>query len=249
VASADPNITTFVSVAFYDQARCLLALGDERRALVRYKAFADRARSSTDPEVRWKFARAAMRRAALLARRGALEDALSVLDEAAGDPGVVETLGPNDWAKLMLDRTQALLAVERPAEAILAAAAVVERLAAADDDPETRKLISRALLAKIAILGNVGRIPESEADMELLIEDFAEDALAALDDDIEQYSGTTDRFNRKTLAITLSSKAGILKGLERDPEAKAVFRQLINEFQNVKDPKLVVLVAHAREQL
>jgi hypothetical protein len=83
--------------------------------------------------------------------------------------------------------------------------------------------------------------------MELLVEEFAEPALEALDERISQYSAVTDVLSRGSLAQALLTKACMLHDLGRDDEARATRKHLIAEFKRDPDPRFAALIAAARE--
>jgi hypothetical protein len=124
----------------------------------------------------------------------------------------------------------------------------VERLDRSGE-PDARKLIAHALIAKAAILAVLGRVDDVAPVMELLVEEFAEPALEALDERINQLSGSPDPFARLALAQALIVKAGILHDLGRDDEARATRKQLVAEFKRDTDPRLAALVAATRDML
>jgi len=239
VSSTDPDVARRVSFALRRQGVLLERLGDEPEALLRYRAFCERVMRS------W-WVRGSIRWAAILARSGASAEAVSVLDDAVQLMEIADDNDTHDWANLMLARAELLQDVERSTESLVVLDAIVERLDSSGE-PETRKLIARALIGKSTILAALGRADEVPAVVELLVEEFAEPALEALDERISQLSGSADPFARFSLAQGLLTKAGILHDLGRKREAKAIRKRLVAEFKRDPDPRLAALAATAQE--
>jgi tetratricopeptide (TPR) repeat protein len=247
-SSTRPDVARAVSFALYRQALRLERLGDEPEALLRYRAFCERVNDTDDRELRGWWVRASLRWAAILARSGAPAEAMSVLDDAVQQLAIVDADDTQGWAGLMLARADALHDVQRSTESLVVLDAIVERLDRSGE-PDARKLIAHALIAKAAILAVLGRVDDVAPVMELLVEEFAEPALEALDERINQLSGSPDPFARLALAQALIVKAGILHDLGRDDEARATRKQLVAEFKRDTDPRLAALVAATRDML
>lgn len=246
VSSTDPDVARRVSFALRRQGVLLERLGDESEALLRYRAFCERVKDTGDRVMRGWWVRGSLRWAAILGRSGASAEAVSVLDDAVQLMEIVDENDARDWANLMLARAELLQDVERSTESLVVLDAIVERLDSSGE-PETRKLIARALIGKSTILAAVGRADEVPAVVELLVEQFAEPALEALDERISQLSGSADPFARFSLAQGLLTKAGILHDLGRKREAKAIRKRLVAEFKRDSDPRLAALAATAQE--
>ncbi|MGA2758205.1 MAG: hypothetical protein ABSF58_12710 [Solirubrobacteraceae bacterium] len=245
-SSTVPDVVRRVSFAQYRQGVLLERLGDEPGALVCYRSFCERVKDTDDRVMRGWWVRGSLRWAAMLSRSGASAEAVSVLDDAVQ---VLEVVGENDmrdWASLMLARAELLQDVQRSTESLVVLEAIVDRLDHSGE-PETRMLIARALIGKSTILAAVGRADEVPSVVELLVEEFAEPALEALDERISQLSGVDDPFARYSLAQGLLTKAGILHDLGRNREAKAIRKRLVAEFKRDADPRIAALAAAARD--
>lgn len=247
-SSTDTNVAKGVSFALYRQALRLDQSGDVPEALSRYNAFCERVKGSVDDqEMRSWWVRATLSRARLT-RPNAPADAVSVLDDAAQQLEIASADDPQGWATLMLARAELLQDVDRSTESLVVLDAIVERLGGSGE-PETRKLVARALIGKGIILSRLDREDLAPTDMQLLVEEFSEPALEALDEQITRHSGVADPPERVILAQSLLVKAGILDYLGRDREARATRKHLVAEFKRDADPKLAALAATTRDML
>jgi hypothetical protein len=192
--------------------------------------------------------RASLRAAELLEHRGESSDALTILDQAISELDGSGESEARNWAQLMLVKAERLWAAQDGAEALVALDSVVERLDHAGD-LETRKLVASALLLKAFIFGSMQRELEAERVTELLLQEFAEPALAALDDRIADLAGATDPPLRSRLGQALLSKAVLLQGVDREEETETIRERLISEFEHDDDPTLVAIAAAAQELL
>jgi len=245
-SSSDPDVARRVSFALYRQGVLLEKLGDEPEALLRYRAFCAREKDTDDRVMLSWWARGSRRWSAMLARGGDLAEALSVLDDAVQVPELADENDMRDWANLMLARGELLQDVQRSAESLVVLDAIVKRLEISGE-PEIRKVIARALIGKSTILAVLGREDEVPPVMELLVDEFAEPVLEALDERIGHLSGSADPFARISLAQGLLMKAGILHDIGRKREARATRKRLVADFKRDPDPRLAALIAVAQD--
>ena len=240
--STDPDVARRVLFARYRQAVCLDELGSEAKALRRYREFAERVKGMTDDALLFeRWVSASLRSAGLLARRGAKLEALTVLEAALAELDGAGETGTENWANVMGARASVLWALRRGVEAVVVLDSLIDRLEAASE-PEMRKLVAKALLEKTAILAGMGRHTQAEHVLAQLDRDFAEPALAAVDDGIAQLTGTTDPVGRVDLAKTLVTKARILHALGRDDECRAIGERLAAQLEHDDNPELAVVL-------
>ena len=240
--STDPDVARRVLFARYRQAVCLDELGDVATALRRYREFAERVKGMNDDALLFeRWVSASLRSAGLLARRGAKLEALTVLEAALAELDDAGETGTENWANVMGARASVLWALQRGVEAVVVLDALTDRLEAASE-PEMRKLVAKALIEKTAILAGMGYQTQAEGVAAQLDREYAEPALAALDDGIAQLTGTTDPVGRVDLAKTLFTKARILHALGRDDECRAIGERLAVQLEHDDNPELALVV-------
>jgi hypothetical protein len=236
-----------VTLALYKLASDVDELGDHARAASSYDAVIQRCIGSTDPELRRRSAQASTRSARLSALGGVIGEGLSVLDSAivelenASDPTEMDLLG-----RALLARSDLLVQMERPVEAIVVLDAIIARLES-DADPDLRKLVARALMKNGIVLAQVGRLSETERAHELLVNEFGDEAIAAIDDDERTLASITDPLNRGFLAASLLMNVEILDDLGREKESRTACADLITRFEQDEDSSVAAVVAYARE--
>ncbi len=239
--STEPDIERRVSFALYRQAWLIDESGSERKALARYRAFAERVGGTTDELLLERWVSASGRSARLLARRGRTLEALAVLDGAVEGLEAAGETDTRDWAKMMLTKAQVLWEVQRGVEALAVLDAITERLAGAGD-VAGRKLVAVALAEKVSILVSMGYQTQADREIELLDGEFAEPALAAIDERISRLSGTTDPAERLALGKALLTKARILNGLGRGAECDLVDARLAAVLEHDDAPEFAVVL-------
>jgi tetratricopeptide (TPR) repeat protein len=239
--STDPDIERRVSLALHRQAWLLDEPGSEAKALVRYRAFVERVEGTADAPLFDRMVSASVRWARLLARRGATLEALTVLEGALAR---LESAGETDtenWANVMLARSRVLWDVQRGVEAVVVLDALTDRLEAAGGF-EVRKLVASALFEKAGFLAAMGYQTQAESVLAQLDGDFAEPALAALDERIAELTGTTDPPGRVALAKALVMKARILHALGRNDESRVAGERLVAELADDDNAELAVVL-------
>jgi tetratricopeptide (TPR) repeat protein len=91
----------------------------------------------------------------------------------------------NEQATALLDQGKGFFRQERYEEAVARFDALVEQFGD-DPDSELRKKVALALSNKVAALNLLGRVPESYATHDELVDRFADAAVEAFDDTIRE---------------------------------------------------------------
>jgi tetratricopeptide (TPR) repeat protein len=239
-----PQIVNVVTRALYYRAESCRDRGEYDAAGEMYDAVLERARETSDERVWAVAALAAEQKATLLARDGAFDDALAVLERGLAD--IAEHL--NDDAsyltRLLWMQLSVLPAARGGEEVVRLADEVVDRLRDSDE-PSTRLTLALALVQKFLALGMLGRPSESSAAAEAAHE-YPEEALQVLDQQISAIDHDTDPSSGANFATRQMLRASILISLDRDEEGVEVLDSLIKQFAHADDPVGLELLKQAR---
>jgi tetratricopeptide (TPR) repeat protein len=221
-----------------DRAEEALATCDELLA-----GFAD----GDSSELREVVARVLGTKAYLLEQAGR-EDEASVVNDA-----LVARLEGEESPRLRVLLAELLMvaAAERFAQqeweaALEAFGGVVRRFEDASD-PALRGRVALALSNSVVALMQLGRPDEAIATHHDLAIGYGEDAIAVFDELASQYADAADPGQRRQAVGALVNKAGILRELDRGPEALVALGVLIARFADDDDEAILDFVGEARE--
>jgi tetratricopeptide (TPR) repeat protein len=246
VADAGPDIVQLVVYASERRAALLARLDHDDDALGEYEELLVRVSDATDGPSRDAAARALSGRAALLAASGQVDEALLIyrgidarLDEET-DTRILSVLA----AALL---SGALLHVQQQhfAEALDLYEHVITRCHAERDMP-LRRIVALALNNQSQLLEGVGRTDEAIAAHRRMIDEFGQEAIAALEEATREHPFRPAPAPANIAGVSFK-KAVVLAELGQSAEAAKVLSDVIGMLERETGPEPELVLRKARE--
>ncbi len=204
------------------------------------------------------------------------DKAIAVFDELVRRfDGSADSAVREEIAKSLFDKASALERLGRPLDAISAYEALIARFGK-EEAPEFGRYVAKAFLGIGSARGQIGQLKEALSAYDQVVRRFRDatdpglreqvaaaffrqgaaldeldpaDAIKAYDEVINLFQDASEPAIRVEVAKALSNKASVLRHVERENEAAAVYKGLVERFSGSDDAQLREIVSRARRRL
>ena len=254
--AADLDVSERVAWVLGHKASSLSELGRVEESIAVWGDMIARYSEARSPVRRDRVASALRERAELLMATGRRSEAIDLADVLIARGS--DEHDPQQYlrAQGLATKGAALLGEKRLEDAIVP---LNELIAGFQDDHPTlrstaaerrlRTQVAFALRDKAVALYRLGREQEAKTAEDEMVTRFGEDALAGFDELSSRHANANDPHLRELLVSALQGKAAVLSGLDRQDEALQVLTELIDRFQNDKNPDIQNIVTEARKEI